>query len=664
MPRPPSRPKTRPKPVNPLVRHLWLAPGLIVAVLSLPGLQFPYLFDDFDFLGRVQTLTLSSFLPDPEVIFWRPLSREVYFGLLYSLRDAGPILGHVLNIACLVAAIFMIVRIGTSLGGRTSGLMTGLVFASFSQLPFLAAWLSGSQDLLAILFILFAIDLRERRRYWPAAGALVLGLLSKEIAVAFVPLLILFDWILGRRPTRLGLGACLYGGIAVAWAAIHPGIHALFRGGFRNSPGGYVGLEIADRVTPLVRSAITLANLPVSGLATPVSGLQWQFLCVAVAILAALWYRLRTSPPLGSVDPEAHPRAEILRIGAIAFLLPAIMTHAIVRNWAVYYTCVSFVGIALIAGGLLSRLSLNRAVAVVALVMTLGFWSRNMILDPGIPSERNLKPAATALRSIEDGLKTLNRQLPARTDVLVSIQSAGAASVYLHIYRFQAPRIWYHDPTLVTHRPDYPISGDRPKRLFWIDPEFKVFEIDLVSLASRPPGGAAEAAEYKKVVRYYARGLAAGGDVLQSAILVLKLREPDPVLRNIDLRAAVMAFRSQGKFREAKLILDRVPQLPIELRVVGMGAVLAAAPNDSRLEDAAFMAFEIPTTDVRILEQLGQRFESERRYDLAASFGRRLLTLDPTNEAASKWVREAAAIPRQDNFSNPISEGIETPYAR
>jgi hypothetical protein len=79
-------------------------PAALAAVLAYPTLQLRYLFDDYDFLGRGQVFALHQLLPDPQAPFWRPLSREAYFGFLYAVAPTSPVVAHVINALLLALA--------------------------------------------------------------------------------------------------------------------------------------------------------------------------------------------------------------------------------------------------------------------------------------------------------------------------------------------------------------------------------------------------------------------------------------------------------------------------------------------------------------------------------------------------------------------------------
>ena len=656
-------------------RYARFAPSLVAVLLSLPGFGFPYLFDDFDFLGRVQVFRLAKLLPDPTVIFWRPLSREIYFGFLYALGRSGPLVGHALNALLLATAVYLLVEIGTSLGGRKVGLSAGFALAAFAQSPLLVAWLSGAQDLLVVVFLLAAIRLRLARRWGPSAAAFTLALLSKETAFALIPLLALLDWLRREAPYRIPRGLLLYGGIGLLWAAVHPGVHALIAGGLLNTPGGYVGLENPQRAASIAKSLVTLANLPVSGFATPVAGAPWALIAGALAIVAVAWNREVGRAEAGPASPAVPVGAEstaapafatacdaTVPVGAALALLPLALTLTFVRGWTPYYMVVPFLGIALLVGWLAARLAPHAAVMFLAAFVVLGGWTQNLIVDPGLPTLRNLEPASAALTKVEAGFRALRPAMPPGENLLVSVQSTGAASVYVHLYLFQSLRVWYRDATLATHRPDFPIESGRPHLLVWVDPNFGVHEIDLESFTARPVGDEDAFEAYKKTLRYYARGLAAGGDDLKAGLILVRIPEEDPVIRGIDARTAAMFFLYRGHAQEAQMILERLPDLPEAARLAGMGAVLTSSPPEVHLDDDAFTAFELDPGDERIVLALGRRFAADDRRDLAARFGTRLLLLDPNNAEAQRWVDDLKNLPPKVKITQPIGEGVRTPF--
>lgn len=182
----------------------WVGPLLVAAVLVLPGIRLGYAWDDYHFLANAQNRRLTDLLPDPGDMFYRPISRGVYFLALETLGHGAAQAGHLLNLLILCAGVALMARVGSRLGGARMGLYSSLAFATLSSVPLLVDWASGVQDLLAVLFLLAALEYRLAGRNLAAFWMAACGILSKETVMSLVPVLVLLDWILGRRPYRAG----------------------------------------------------------------------------------------------------------------------------------------------------------------------------------------------------------------------------------------------------------------------------------------------------------------------------------------------------------------------------------------------------------------------------------------------------------------------------
>ena len=244
---------------------MWAAAPLAAVVLCLPCFRFPYEWDDFDFLARTQNLTWDKFLPDPRIIFYRPLSREGYFGILWAFGPDGALWGHVMNAILLAVAVVLLASCASRLGGTRAGFFSGALFAALGTLPVLVGTINCVQDLLAIVFILLALKCHLDGK--PLFGVLAMAgaLLSKETAVALLPAMLGVEWVVGsgwRRIRNVGLG---YAGLLLAWIAIHPGFHALASRKFASGGVGYIGLDNPDRFASMGKTLLTLFNAPVLG---------------------------------------------------------------------------------------------------------------------------------------------------------------------------------------------------------------------------------------------------------------------------------------------------------------------------------------------------------------------------------------------------------------
>src|SRR6058998_2052887 len=120
---------------GPVRRYLPFAlPPILFLVLSLPVLSFSYLSDDFNFLLRAYDFRIEQLLPELRSTFYRPLSRELYFGILALVSRSSPVLGHLLN-ACIAASCVVLVAIvARRLVDSRTALLAGLLFASMGPL--------------------------------------------------------------------------------------------------------------------------------------------------------------------------------------------------------------------------------------------------------------------------------------------------------------------------------------------------------------------------------------------------------------------------------------------------------------------------------------------------------------------------------------------------
>lgn len=143
------------------------------------------------------------------VAYWRPLATLTHT-FAYSLTDGSTRAFHVVNVAvhlAAVAAAFGLVRRLTK--SSATAFWAALLFGLHPINVESWAWVSALNGLLAGLFLLLALHAhlawRERGSSGlPLAGAafFALALLSKEVAVAGLPLFWLVDHFSGERPRR------------------------------------------------------------------------------------------------------------------------------------------------------------------------------------------------------------------------------------------------------------------------------------------------------------------------------------------------------------------------------------------------------------------------------------------------------------------------------
>ncbi|MDP6438701.1 MAG: tetratricopeptide repeat protein [Candidatus Brocadiia bacterium] len=149
--------------------------------------------------------------------YYRPVVTST-FALDYALGGPGrPWVFHLTNVlayaACAVLAYALLRRL---IEDRAAAVLAGVLFACLAAHTESVAWISGRTDLLALTFMLGAALCLLRARIDAAPGAgrmeglrplhygaafllMLLALLSKEVALALLPMWIAFEVTFGRR---------------------------------------------------------------------------------------------------------------------------------------------------------------------------------------------------------------------------------------------------------------------------------------------------------------------------------------------------------------------------------------------------------------------------------------------------------------------------------
>src|ERR1041385_1632356 len=197
--------------------------------------------DDFSFLER-------ALLPGPHTLFdgggsplfWRPLSRQVYFGALGPFMLAHPALIAALQLLVLLASGAFVYR-------ALRPEWPGPWCAAAASVPLLLesdrmliAWPSHYQDVGALFFGSIALHEASRRRGGSMALALACSLLCKEVVAAGA---LLLPWIpaaaAGDRKARIR-SSMWTAAVLAAWGAAYLGVAA--------RTGGSIGYAQATTV--------------------------------------------------------------------------------------------------------------------------------------------------------------------------------------------------------------------------------------------------------------------------------------------------------------------------------------------------------------------------------------------------------------------------------
>ncbi len=198
---------------------------LVLLVFYRSSLEDFFFFDDFVYLERSQIGSLrdipalfsverARFGLSEQNHSYRPLSTNLYFGLLQLVFGPRPFPFHLANLLLLTTNAILVWRLLSLLGiGSATGFAFALVYAAGSANFDSQLWLSVCQELIFEMNALLAIVLFDRgtakdRRLprWLALGAYGLALLSKEMAITVPVVMFLLGIVVRRLRTRDLLG--------------------------------------------------------------------------------------------------------------------------------------------------------------------------------------------------------------------------------------------------------------------------------------------------------------------------------------------------------------------------------------------------------------------------------------------------------------------------
>ncbi|HEU5311658.1 MAG TPA: hypothetical protein VFV24_09425, partial [Candidatus Eisenbacteria bacterium] len=432
--------------------------------------------------------------------------------------------------------------------------------------PGLVAWASGSQDLLAITFLLAALNLRHRGHVAWSVAAAAAGLLSKESILVAWPVLSFWDVLTGRGRSRLGHALVGFGGVALAWALLHPGLPTALAPPVAGDMPRYVGFRnLAVSGLQLRGYVGAILNLP---LAAPVSDVPSS--TIACGVVAALIAAVggMAMKRRSRVDAGHVPLHRVAIIGLLIAIPGVILPSLVINRWVAYYACLPAAGIAIVLGALSARMPLIPALALLLAWLTMGIVTRGMESSSGILNERSFLEGSRAGQTVQEGFRALHPALPKGSQVLVSVASSGMLGIHGTLVDGQSPRIWYGDPTLHTLTPERRLP-DRPNEvLVRVTSEQRVIEILADRLEHRASDGSpVDEDEVHMVIRTYARGVAASGETERSARILTSLaeRDRDAASRSQDLRLAAMALRAGGEDARAESLLAAAPRMSRDL---------------------------------------------------------------------------------------------------
>jgi len=196
----------------------WAFPGLVltgIVALYANTLSAGFINDDYLFLEQTRRYGLWGSLWNGSGLanFFRPLSREVWFGILAPISGGEPFAFHAAQIALFVLALALLADLVSVLVPKRDAapLVAPAVLAGvtwYALLPFQRVnltWVSCSQDLIALVLVLASMAWFRRGRLVPALLAYAAATLAKETALALPIALFVWAWRVERAEPRAAL---------------------------------------------------------------------------------------------------------------------------------------------------------------------------------------------------------------------------------------------------------------------------------------------------------------------------------------------------------------------------------------------------------------------------------------------------------------------------
>lgn len=632
-------------------------PALVAVVLALPCLSIRYLWDDFDLVQQASQLSLRALLPDPSVVFYRPISRVIFFWPIAKLGPQGWIGAHVFGFGLLIGAVMLTQRLVARLHGARAGFYAGLLAACMGAVPMLVGWVSAAQDLLAIFFVLLALHAQLSGRWMLATLLAVLGVLCKETAVILMPIVASARWFGGQKPYLLRRSWLAHAAPVIGWAVVHPGIRALVSRGFSSGEAGYIGVHASGPWLSIRNSLLCMLNLPLPGgaLEWPAwATLSWVLVLVLMAI--AWWLRLIPTSERRSTNLE-NSQYRSVALSMLLILLPIVATALLVRNWNPYYACFAVPGMALFLGPVLARA--DQALGHLALVVftSLGVLSRGAVVDPSMTVERNFREASGTLTRLEANLKLAVPSPEPNSTLYVGCDASERSGIPQHLYRFQSPRTWYGDNSLKTRDPDQRTGGPGPEYLVWVSASERVAllgrrgAVDQALPAGEDPGGV------QRVARRYAIGFAQSGEYERAAEILRGVPYPADYPEDFNRRIARALLDAGGYSARAAALRDSMRVLDSDTGAMLAIAALLEMPLGGGGHVAnVLQAFDVPLDNEQTLRRLMRWFSGRGYLSMGSSIGTILLRIRPGDEEALAVDREYRSRPQKEKIVTPTDE--------
>lgn len=247
-------------------------PGYLTAVTRWDG-QWYWEIAAHGYPSELPTDASGNVEQNPWAFF--PLYPFVVRGVMFVTRLDFPIASVAVSLTAGAVAMLLLYRLVARRHGRLGGIIAVLAMSTFICAPVMQ--ISYTEGL-ALTFVLTVITCVTRERFWWAALALLLLGLTRGVAVAFAPALVLYAYLLWRQGA-LSRRRALPLALLAVWAGLVGVIWPIIVGFVTGEPRAYFLTQQAWnpelRATPIARFLERNSDVP-GGFVT-------------AAVIAALW---------------------------------------------------------------------------------------------------------------------------------------------------------------------------------------------------------------------------------------------------------------------------------------------------------------------------------------------------------------------------------------
>ena len=156
----------------------------------------PFINEQLDGFWKIFTTPYFAYQPRPGL--YRPLTIASY-SLNSFVFGFSPVGFHVVNILLHAIASFLIFILLYRVGGKITA-FAGFMFFMFLPIHVEAVTsIVGRAEILSLLFTVGALILALKQRYVFASGLFFLGLLSKEMAISFLPIFLFLEFFWHKK---------------------------------------------------------------------------------------------------------------------------------------------------------------------------------------------------------------------------------------------------------------------------------------------------------------------------------------------------------------------------------------------------------------------------------------------------------------------------------